>query len=287
MDARGAAAHVELTTGTANKYGPALSPDGTALAFMQESDAGWDLFRVPTAGGPPKQLTFGGAVSPVAPAWDPTGRWLAFATGGATRRVGVVAATGGPPRIFKHTQVSQEIAWSPAHRIAYQVLGNRNFRLVDPESEAEERLVQNDSVGWMFGPRFSPDGTQVAVCWNRKDRPGLWLISRSDGSQKRLNEHDIYPPEWSGDARNLYVSVDNVYLRLPISGGPGEAVPAPKLADASCVPYERASGLVWVCTQAKPESDVWMIKNFDPEYASRIRRKTPASSPTAGASTSR
>ena len=45
----------------------------------------------------------------------------------------------------------------------------------------------------------------------------------------------------------------------------------PELDDAYCEPFERPTGLVWVCSADESFSDVWMIENFDPEMAGRSR----------------
>jgi len=83
--------------------------------------------------------------------------------------VWVVSANGGAPRRFAETKLSNSRAmvWNPHPKILYQLLGNRNFHLLDPEARRESPLVSNDSVGWMFRPKFSPDGQYVAVMWNR------------------------------------------------------------------------------------------------------------------------
>jgi Tol biopolymer transport system component len=270
VDAGGRADQMKLTTGTANKRAAALSPDGTTLAFLQQSNDGWDLYRVPASGGPAQQLTFGGAASgDVRPAWDASGQRLAFASClGARLKVAVVPATGGQPKVFEDAQVSEEIAWAPSARIAYQLPGNRNYGLLDPGTGAEQLLARNDSAGWMFAPRFSPDGSRVAVYWSRKDgASGVWVLSLADSTQTRLRKGQVFPHEWSADGMSLYVQEDTVWRRLPATGGDGAVLRPPAFEEASCVPFERPSGVVWVCTEGRSWTDAWMIENFDPEYA--------------------
>ena len=55
------------------------------------------------------------------------------------------------------------LAWGPGAKIMYQMPGNRNFNFIDPHSGKETPFVSNDSVGWMFSPRYSPDGTKIAI----------------------------------------------------------------------------------------------------------------------------
>jgi Tol biopolymer transport system component/DNA-binding SARP family transcriptional activator len=272
---------VTLTTGTAEKSCPSLSPDGSSLAFVQKVGDGRDLYRVSTSGGTPERLTFGGSVAPVCPAWGPSGQRLAFVTEvGGTRKLAVLAASGGTAHIFENTQVSHAIAWGAGTRIAYQVPGNRNFRLLDPETEEDQLLVRNDSVGWSFNPQLSPEGTEVAVRWNRGAVSpganysdfGLWVISLSDSSQVQLVEGNWRPIGWSKDGQIVYAVDDQgVFRRFPLAGGEGVAVPQPGLARGYCTPHERPEVVVWVCSVGQFFSDVWMIENFDPEYAGRLR----------------
>ena len=100
------------------------------------------------------------------------------------------------------------MAWSPDGRIAYHVPGNRNFSLFDPTTGAEQRLVTNDSVGWMFNPSFAPDGKRVVIHWNRQDvGDGFWLLSLADGSQTILPgmSSEDFVTGWTRDGRALFI----------------------------------------------------------------------------------
>jgi hypothetical protein len=146
-------------------------------------------------------------------------------------------------------------------------MGNRNFRFLDPETEEESLLVQNDSVGWIFSPQTSPDGRNIAVFWNRPPNSGLWLISVPDSSQVLLAEGPLFPLNWSVDGRSVYClnfNEGNSIMRIPLSGGEGVMASPPDLGDLDCKPYPRSDGLVWVCSEHQSFSDAWMIEDFDP-----------------------
>ena len=54
---RGAEAERRVTTGATIQYPSAFTPDGRTMVFRAFSnDTGWDLFTVPSAGGPPQRL---------------------------------------------------------------------------------------------------------------------------------------------------------------------------------------------------------------------------------------
>jgi len=268
----GRSEHMVLTRGTAAKYGPSLSPDGASLAFVQEKPQGFDLLVVSTAGGEPVRLNVPGLVAGE-PDWAPDSRRLAIPTMIDEVVNLVVVSTGGEDPVLHpdaRPVVSSRTSWAPGSLIAYQVPGNRNSRLLDPDVGGEGQvLVPNDSVGWMFFPRFSPDGTSVAVYWNRIfPGPGLWLISLLDGSQTRLappidGEH---PVDWSLDGGRIYtVGREGTIRTYSVDGGQASIVSQPSgVGDARCEPHERPDGLYWVCTNTEVLSDVWMIENFDP-----------------------
>src|SRR5258708_5135151 len=54
---------------------PTMSPDGKEVAFTQRVTGTGQLWKVPTGGGWPDQLTFFNS-SIGATAWSPTGEWI-------------------------------------------------------------------------------------------------------------------------------------------------------------------------------------------------------------------
>ena len=149
----------------------------------------------------------------------------------------------------------------------------RNFHLLDPKTEAERPLLANDSLGWVFQPRYSPDGKNVAVHWSRADEAdtGLWLISLEDSSQTLSCKGDLWPLEWPRDGNWMYVSnfveTPTKIFKIPASGGePKTVVTLP--FEGKVAFYELAmtpDGRSVVCAVSESVSDVWLMENFDPE----------------------
>jgi DNA-binding SARP family transcriptional activator/Tol biopolymer transport system component len=262
-------APVELTTGTARKFCPSLSPDGTSLAYLAESEEGLDLYVVSTEGGAlPRRLTFGGFSSNLCPAWSPSGNELAFGRAvDGHRWLGVIPIAGGPTRILQNAELTGEIAWAPGTRIAYAVRGFGNFHLLDPETGEEQPLVEGDSP-FIHQPTFSPDARRVAVYWNRVEGVGLWVISLGDGTQTLFGEPgaEWLPFGWSRDSRRILAREGfegDFHWVSPLEEGEPERIPQPEYEDLDCLPHDRPGGFVWVCSEVRSFSDAWMIEDFD------------------------
>jgi serine/threonine-protein kinase len=271
----------QITRGTAQKSGNQISPDGRQLAYVQTEQNRGDVYVLPLGGGAPRRLTSGPALG-YSPAWSPDGRRLAFVTiVNGVNKVRTVSVEGGEERTYDRTEVSPglQVAWAPFERMLYQRPGNRNFNWVDPTSGAEEPLVTNDSVGWMFNPVPSPDRRHVAVSWNRPPNPGVYVISVADGSQTRVGKPDdwAWPLGWSADGAFVYVEdeADNRIRRVPLEGGPGVVIARnPFTIDnpfrvADCASREEAGILSMTCFVEDAVRDAWAITNFDPGWSSQ------------------
>ncbi|MCC7199079.1 MAG: S9 family peptidase [Gammaproteobacteria bacterium] len=73
----------ELSKQTADRDAYDISPDGTEIAFAADvdrtgTDSNYDVFVMPVAGGPARNLTAGNKADDRSPLYSPDGRWLAF-----------------------------------------------------------------------------------------------------------------------------------------------------------------------------------------------------------------
>jgi serine/threonine protein kinase len=260
----------QLTTGTLEKEDARISPDGLTVAVNVGHAAKKNIFLMPIAGGPLKQLTFSG-LGVGGLAWSPDGKEIVFgALDGGKNRVWRVNSSGGTPRVFAGTVMSYGISWAPGPEILYHVPGNRNFHFLEPDTEAERALVANDSIGWMFDPIYSPDGTRIAVDWNRYPDPGIWVISLEDSSQTFVASEEFQLIEWSSDGNWIYAGKENEEWEVAeivlIPGDGGEPRPFMKL------PFDQVSDVTMtpdgehiICDVYEYQTDVWLMENFDPE----------------------
>jgi hypothetical protein len=256
----------QLTRGTAFKTEGRFSPDGRLIAFVQAGQGMGDVFVLPVEGGVPRRITSSG-VAITTPVWSWDGHHLAFVAAlQGRRRLRTVTVEGRDERTYENTEVSGQVVWAPYKRILYQRPGNRNFRWFDRATGAEEPLVTNDSVGWMFAPTPSADGEHLVVYWNQRLRQGVYLISLLDASQTPLGPPNTWPLGWSADGGAVYVEHEPTHQiqRISVRGGKGVVVATDPFKNASCQLTERPQGLALLCSVRESISDVWMMENFDP-----------------------
>jgi len=262
----------QLTSSTLLNDKPSISPDGNLIAFSRGDIEKANIFVMPVEGGSLTQVTFLDSLN-FCPVWSPDGEEIAFISKeGETFKVWKINAQGGKPYQFTESETSGQIAWSPGSKILYQRPGNRNFHILNPETEEEAPLIQDESVGWIFFPSYSPDGKKIAVSWNRKGgaEDGIWVISLEDSSQVLIKEGGEVPIGWSVDGKWVYsyevlggeikVSITEVETkkeRIVIT------IPFTFELGYPNIPCMITGGKNFVIPVYKKNSDIWIVENFD------------------------
>lgn len=179
-----------LTSNLGQASWPALSPDGSRLAFTGRDEGHPEVYVMPAAGGPARRLTYLGALSRVV-GWSPDGRSVIFASNAA----------------------------QPFSRLYY-------LYAVSPEGGEPQQLPTGPAMSISYGP----DGGMVIgrnttdlARWKRY-RGGLtgdlWIDSDGSGEWRRLIklEGNVALPLWIGE-RIYFVSdhegVGNLYSCSP------------------------------------------------------------------------
>jgi Tol biopolymer transport system component len=145
---------------------PAISPDGTQIAFVSDRDGVDNLFVMPLSGGTPVRLTREArpGVQIGNPHWSPRGDQIVYA----------------------------------ANRIG----GSLDLWLASVDGKSDERLTRQAGTEWM--PAFSPDGATIAYVSDRDGTDALFTIGL-DGSNQRKVLDTAYEPAFSPDGRRLAV----------------------------------------------------------------------------------
>jgi Tol biopolymer transport system component len=266
-----AKAHVKpLTFGTLSYYEPSISPDGHWVAFGSGSSTKANIYKMSVDGGQPMQLTFFDDAS--SPAWSPDGQRIAFICDrGGTPKVWVVNANGGTARPLDKTDAANTneiLAWFPSSEILYQQTGLHNLHRVNVETQKQEPVLPADVEGWLpFRPSPSPDGKKIAIYWNRRDQPGLFVITLDKGSKRLVYPGDYLPIGWSPSGDFIY-SIKGVFgkeivaVALEDSKQPRSIITMPGFSQEGTVSPD---GRKIIANVREIKSDVWLMTNFDPQ----------------------
>ena len=172
-------------TQQARLQAPNWSRDGRTLLFNRDGE----IWSIPAEGGAPRQIDAGAATGcSGSHGFSPDGKWLAVTCslpGSTERRVYVIPAGGGAPRVVTEHPDSWFHSWSPDGKtIAFtrpdRKAGGGNIFAIPAEGGPETALTSGKGIS--DDPDYSPDGKYI---YFNSDRGGTMQIWRmlADGSQ--------------------------------------------------------------------------------------------------------
>jgi Tol biopolymer transport system component/DNA-binding winged helix-turn-helix (wHTH) protein len=219
-----------------NERDPAVSPDGTRVAFAWNGGSGDDysLYVQLVDGQAPLRLTREPGVEDRVPAWSPDGQRLAFTRAShGSCRILLVSALGGEERPLAPCGDPdyRHLAWSPDGR--WLALARRDkggslaIELLSPDTLERRRVTKPPAA--ILGdssPAFSPDGGALAFTRNITEGvDDLYRVPVSGGEPTRLtfDNRDTMGSAWSEDGKSLVFSSSRAGIyslwRVPASGG--------------------------------------------------------------------
>ena len=192
-----------------SNHSPAVSPDGSRIAFLSDRDGATNVWLISPDGTGEKQLTKTSEAKN-RPGWSADSRqvWFAviekesgrvYAMDLSGQNLGQLAAVPG-----------QGVVLSPdARRVLYWT-GNWNanrLAVSDVDGANPQQLTDGTSVAWNL--RWSPDGKRIA--FSGKDGAGVLhvFVMNSDGSGLRQLTHlpseegRAQVPDWSADGKQI------------------------------------------------------------------------------------
>ena len=201
---------------------PAVSPDGTTVAFARYSqDSSANIYLVPVTGGEPRPVTAERA-SIFGLAWA-TDTELVFSSdrGGSSRLWRVSAKRSSNPAITELEVAGGDARFpsfsrtgiAPSARLAYQrFVENLDIRRAEVVGEGTPRHALKSSHSFIAStksedhPRYSPDGTKIAFVSRRSGTQEIWLCASEGSSPVRLTSMEgpiVVGPQWSPDGRRI------------------------------------------------------------------------------------
>lgn len=198
--------------GADGDFSPAVSPDGSTLAFVRKAgNEGGDIFLCDLRGESVRQLTFDSRPI-LGVSWTPDGRELVYSGNrfGGGPRIWRLPIHGGSPQLLA-------IAGRRAQYPAVAGTGNRLTYADSPtvsavwraklqlEGQPDERAILR-STGRETWPAYSPTGTKIANVSDQTGNDEIW-ISDADGSNReqvtKLNGPQLSRLQWSPDGKTI------------------------------------------------------------------------------------
>lgn len=267
---------------------PALSPDGSFLAYAGRSGGQQDIYVCGAEGGAALRLTQDAATDRD-PAWLPNGAALLFVSDrGGTAGIWRVERLGGEPRqVLANAEfpaVSPDGRWLAFGRADASGLSRIHVAPLDGGGDARRLTGDAGPPGSHTNPCWSPDGKRICFATGHD----LWVAPAGGGKPRRLTRGGIddADPVWSADGRHVYFSSarDNTrsLWRVGARGGwPRRITPG---SGPESHPSLDAAGrrLAYTTSTDETDEDVVLLDRFAGRAAARAAAGGPGSGGDSG-----
>ncbi|HMA17615.1 MAG TPA: protein kinase, partial [Thermoanaerobaculia bacterium] len=195
---------------------PALSPDGSSLAYVSREGGAGDIYLQRVGGQTPINLTKDSPENDTQPAFSPDGSTIAFRSRRGGGGIFIMGATGESVR--RLSDFGYNPSWSPdgktivvATEAVFNPLGRTGLSelwTIDVATGQKKKLFDGDAVQ----PSWSPHGDRIAF-WaipRITSQRDLWTISSKGGTPVAVTQDAAvdWNPIWSADGKFLYFASD-------------------------------------------------------------------------------
>jgi tricorn protease len=204
----GGGAATRLTSHPGAEGTPAISPDGTMVAFTAQYEGPQEVYVMPLAGGLPKRLTWDAASTAVA-GWTPDGRIIARSDRFSTlpsQQLMLISASTGEKTMVPLAQAN-EGAFDPAAkagedaalifvRIPFNGSFTKRYKGGTIEqlwrfkkSEGEAVNLTGDYPGTSYRPQWSGATNRVYFLTDRDDHMNIWSMTPQGKDLRQHTKH--------------------------------------------------------------------------------------------------
>jgi serine/threonine-protein kinase len=204
--------------------GPAISPDGKAIAYVALTPGGTSMVYLRRLDELTSR-TVAGTEQGVQPAFSPDGEWLAFYASGALRKVHLASGT---VRMLAPMTLPQAIEWATAEKVV--VADGYRLRTVSASGGPAVPLTPRDTANGEVsqrGPHVLPDGKSVVFSsWRGSfEASKIAVASLASGETRYI---DIAgSPIGVLDDELIYVSADQTLFAVPFDARSGRVSGSP------------------------------------------------------------
>ncbi len=255
---------------------PALSPDGTRVAFSWDGgeSGNYDIYVKQRNTENPLRLT-DTPKSEFYACWSPDGASLAYAVEEEEgESIYTLPAIGGPARKILDTPVGfAGLDWSPdGRRLAYSARpdAGRPLRLhLFSFATGQSRELTLPAPGTLgdYRPAFSPDGRRIAFLrGDRTNLRDLFWIPAEGGDVHRLtySQHSVSGFDWTPDGKSIVFTAGPTHAggfrmwRLYVEEGTLQWLPT--RADRPTRPSSAIDGPAMVFEEQSVRCDIWVVR---------------------------
>jgi serine/threonine-protein kinase len=277
---------VQVTRDPGLEVDPALSPDGSLVAYAAGPVSRMQIYVRQVTGGRTIALTADSSQGYRWPRWSPDGSRIAYQSDAG---ITTVPALGGQARLVVRLEAQAAesttsafsrlagFAWSPdGRRIAYSTGIGTDITVAPVEGGPATHLT---GVRDVYSLTWSPDGTRLAgvagnplfvfggAYFGNELASSIWVVSLSGSPAIQVtdDQHLNVSPQWAPDGRHLFWVTDrggsrDVYrIRLTAAGAPvGEPERLTTGADAHTISLS-ADGRQLAYSRFRTLSNIWSI----------------------------
>ena len=259
--------------------GPAVSPDGRALAFAKWLSGGiGDLYLLELSGdlrpiGEPKRVTLSDTYV-AGPAWHPDGHSIVFSSGGSFHHPALwrMPVQGPPPRAGNPKRLAfvgrgaHLPAISKQDRLAYvrYTLDADIWRLELTGARRVDSLPLN-STSLDHVPQYSPDGRRIAFASDRSGDHEIWVCNSDGSNAVKLTSFGgpyVANPVWSPDGRRIAFNarpggISEIYI-VSSDGGKPERLPNSQ-SEHGMPTWSRDGKWIYFFSKRSGQDQVWKV----------------------------